>query len=58
MTKPMLLEAKHAGYYDKEHWGDKYDKIQIITVEDLFEGDGEHPRVNDDDLQDREDWKR
>jgi site-specific DNA-methyltransferase (adenine-specific) len=38
VTKPMLLEAKHAGYYDKEHWGDKYDKIQIITVEDLFEG--------------------
>jgi len=44
VTKPMELEAKKEGYYDKKSWGDKYDRIQIVTVEDLLEGNGvAHP---------------
>lgn len=38
VTKPMLSEAKSVGYYAKELFGQAYDKIQIITVEDLLEG--------------------
>ncbi len=38
VTKPMLEWAKQNGYYKPELWGNKYDKIQIITVEDLLEG--------------------
>lgn len=38
VTKPMQLEAKHAGYYKKEVFVDQYDKIQILTIEDLFDG--------------------
>lgn len=38
VTKPMLSEAKSEGYYAKELFGTNYDKIQIITVEDLLEG--------------------
>ncbi len=33
VTKPMLLEAKKQGYYSEEF---HYDKIQIITIEDLL----------------------
>ncbi len=44
VTKPMLLEAKKQGYYDSENWGSKFDRIQIITVEELFDGQQiEHP---------------
>jgi DNA modification methylase len=39
VTKPMLLEAKEAGYYKKELLGTKYDKIQILTVDQLLEGE-------------------
>jgi site-specific DNA-methyltransferase (adenine-specific) len=38
VTKPMLEWAKKAGYYKPELWGQKYDKVQIITVEELLEG--------------------
>ncbi len=38
VTKPMREAAKDAGYYGKEYFGTQYDKIQIITVEDLLEG--------------------
>ena len=38
VTKPMLEWAKKNGYYKPELWGNKHDKIQIITVEDLLEG--------------------
>ncbi len=34
LTKPMLLEAKQEGYYSDEF---HYDKIQIITIEDLLD---------------------
>lgn len=40
VTQPMLHEAKKEGYYDHDVWGDKFDQIQIITVEDLLNGDG------------------
>lgn len=40
VTKPMLLEAKKEGYYNKDVWGDKYDRIQIVTVEELLDGEG------------------
>ncbi len=39
VTKPMRLEAKDAGYYKKEIFGTNYDKIQILTVEKLLEGE-------------------
>ncbi len=38
VTKPMLLEAKNQGYFDEKHFGNRIDKIQIITVEDLLNG--------------------
>ena len=37
VTKPMLLEAKEQKYYRQDLFGTNYDKIQIITVEDLLE---------------------
>lgn len=40
ITKPMLHEAKLEGYYDEVTWGKKFDRIQILAVEDLLEGDG------------------
>jgi len=38
VTKPMQKWAKKAGFYKPELWGNKYDKIQIITVEELLQG--------------------
>jgi hypothetical protein len=32
----MVVEAIKAGYY--ERWGQKYPKIQIRTIEELFQG--------------------
>lgn len=40
VTKPMLLEAKEHGYYRKDLFGAAYDKVQVITVEGLLEGEG------------------
>lgn len=40
VTKPMRTEAKCSGYYRPELFKQKYDKIQIITVEDLLENKG------------------
>jgi len=36
----MIIEAKNAGYYRPDLFKQKYDKIQIITVEDLLENKG------------------
>ena len=33
----MLLSAKEAGYYRKDLFGTKYDKIQILSVEDILD---------------------
>lgn len=38
ITKPMLLAAKEEGYFEEELFGCRYDRIQIISVEDLLEG--------------------
>jgi DNA modification methylase len=40
VTKPMLLAAKEEGYFYKELWESRYDKIQILTVEDILDGKG------------------
>jgi hypothetical protein len=37
-TKEMSKEAKSQGNYNKGVWGTRYDKIQIITIEDILEG--------------------
>ena len=42
VTKPMQHEAKTQGYFENEHYPQKFDKIQIITVEDLLEGKDIH----------------
>lgn len=39
VTKPMKLEAKESGYYKKELFGTNYDRIQILTVDQLLEGE-------------------
>lgn len=38
VTRGMEHEAKEHGYYDKGRWGSRYDKIQILTIEDLLSG--------------------
>ena len=35
-TQPMITEASSAGFYESEFWGRKFPRIQIITVEDIF----------------------
>ncbi len=42
VTQPMLREAKAEGYFENEHYSGRFDKIQIITVEDLLEGKDIH----------------
>jgi site-specific DNA-methyltransferase (adenine-specific) len=38
-TKDMEKEALSAGYYTSELWQKDYPRIQILTVEQLFQGD-------------------
>ncbi len=38
ITKPMVLEAKQAGYFRDDIMGHSYDRIQIISVDDLLDG--------------------
>ncbi len=40
VTRPMREEAKRTGYFESESYPGKYDKIQILTVEDLLDGSG------------------
>ena len=43
-TKNMIIEAVTAGYY--ERWTQQYPKIQIRTIEELFQGKGiEYPQT-------------
>ena len=42
VTKPMLHEAKSVGHFKHESFPNKFDKIQILTVEDLLDGKGIH----------------
>ncbi len=37
-TKPMLTEAVTAGFYESATWGQKYPKIQLLTVAELLAG--------------------
>ncbi len=37
-TQPMLDEAAGAGFYASPHWGQKYPRIQIITIDELMNG--------------------
>ena len=38
VTPQMERFAKQQGYYKPDIWGKKYERIQIVTVEDLFAG--------------------
>ncbi len=38
-TSPMIEEAKKAGFYEHKIMGKKYDRIQIVTVQELIEQD-------------------
>lgn len=37
VTKPMMQDAKQEGYFRQDLFGSKFDKIQILTVEDILE---------------------
>jgi len=37
-TKPILKEALDAGYYHLSIWNKGYNRIQIITIEELLKG--------------------
>lgn len=37
-TQPMIQEAVSAGFYEAVAWGQKYPKIQILTIEALLGG--------------------
>jgi len=39
ITKPMTLVAKDEGFYRQDLFRTNYDKIQILSVEDLLEGE-------------------
>jgi len=51
-TKPMVMEADNAGYY--ERWGQKYPKIQIRTIEELFQNKGiEYPNLKNTNFKEQ-----
>ena len=37
VTRQMLIEAQRAGYYDKDVFGTRFPRVQILTVEDLLD---------------------
>ncbi|NQT35162.1 site-specific DNA-methyltransferase [bacterium] len=37
-TKSMITEAVAAGFYESEFWGRKFPRIQILTIEEMFDG--------------------
>jgi site-specific DNA-methyltransferase (adenine-specific) len=37
-TRPMKEAAMEAEYYKSKIWGHKYPKVQLITIQELFEG--------------------
>ncbi len=37
-TKPMETEAVTAGFYESPGWGQKYPRLQILTIEQLLHG--------------------
>jgi site-specific DNA-methyltransferase (adenine-specific) len=38
VTRGMEAEARQAGYYDREAFGSKFPRLQIINIEDLLDG--------------------
>mgnify|MGYP001068512419 CR=1 FL=1 len=39
-THPMKAEAASGGFYESPGWGERYPKLQILTIEDLLDGKG------------------
>ncbi len=39
ITKEMLLKAKEKGYYEPEFFAEKYDKVQILSLEKILKGE-------------------
>ena len=37
-TEPMKVEAATAGLFESQTWGQKYPKLQLLTIEDLLAG--------------------
>lgn len=37
-TKPMLVEAATAGFFESKTWGKKYPKLQLLTIKELLAG--------------------
>ncbi|MCH8273246.1 MAG: restriction endonuclease [Armatimonadetes bacterium] len=47
-TKPMRDEAREAGRYESKLWPATYPQIQILTIQDIFDGKFiEYPRIAD-----------
>lgn len=47
-SKPMVKEAADAGTYKSPFTGDRFPRIQILTIEQLLKGDQiEYPRLLD-----------
>lgn len=38
-TRDMLEDAKKLGKYKNKHWGKEYDRIKIVTVEQILKGE-------------------
>jgi len=39
-TQPMKAEAASGGFYESPGWGERYPKLQILTIEELLDGKG------------------
>jgi hypothetical protein len=37
-TQPMRAEAASTGFYDSPGWGQKYPRIQMLTIKELLQG--------------------
>jgi site-specific DNA-methyltransferase (adenine-specific) len=37
-TQPMRAEAASGGFYESPGWGERYPRLQILTIEDLLNG--------------------
>ena len=47
ITKGMMHAVKNEGYFLNEFWGNSFDKIQILSVEDILNGElPKHPVSN------------
>jgi hypothetical protein len=37
-TQPMRTEAASAGFYESPGWGQKYPRMQLLTIQELLDG--------------------